>query len=75
MLFDRAYVDFARLFGLCVRGVFWVTRTKENIQLRVVKKRIPRRDGNILRDDEVVLKTGKSRGEYPQRLRRVTALV
>jgi hypothetical protein len=75
VLFDRAYVDFAHLFGLCVRGVFWVTRTKTNIQLRVVKKRIRKPVGNILRDDEVVLKTAQSRGEYPQRLRRVTALV
>lgn len=75
VLFDRAYVDFAHLFGLLVRGVFWVTRTKTNLQLRVVKKRLRRPAGKILRDDEVVLKNPASRGEYPNRLRRVTALV
>lgn len=75
VLFDRAYVDFAHLFGLCLRGVFWVTRTKENLKLRVVKKRLRRAAGKILRDDEVVLVTAHSRGEYPKRLRRVTALV
>jgi hypothetical protein len=75
VLFDRADVDFAHLFGLLVRGVFWVTRTKTNLQLRVVKKRLRRPAGKILRDDEVVLKNPESRGEYPNRLRRVTALV
>ena len=75
VLFDRAYVDFAHLFGLLVRGVFWVTRTKANLRFRVVKKRLRRPAGKILRDDEVVLINPKSRGEYPHRLRRVTALV
>lgn len=75
VIFDRAYVDFAHLFGLLLRGVFWVTRTKENMQFRVVKKRLRRPDGRILRDEEVVLVTPHSRGEYPNRLRRVTALV
>ena len=75
MLFDRAYVDFAHLFGLLVSGVFWVTRTKENVQFRVVKKRMRRRDGSILADDEVLLATKLSRGEYPNRMRRVSAEV
>lgn len=75
VIFDRAYIDFAHLFGLFLRGVCWVTRTKENLKLRVVKKRLRRPAGKILRDDEVVLITPHSRGEYPSRLRRVTALV
>lgn len=75
VLFDRAYVDFAHLFGLLIRGVFWVTRTKENLRLRVVAKRLSKPSGKILRDDEVVLINALSHGEYPNRLRRVTALV
>jgi len=75
VLFDRAYVDFAHLFGLLVRGVFWVTRTKDNLQFRVVKKRLRQREGSILADDEGVLVTKLSREEYPNRLRRVTAEV
>ncbi len=42
VLFDRAYLDFTHLFGLLVRGIFWVTRTKENVRLRVVKRRLRR---------------------------------
>lgn len=66
---------YTHLFGLMIRGVFWVTRTKDNVQLRVVKRRLRRREGPILADDEVVLVTKHSRGEYPNRLRRVTAEV
>jgi hypothetical protein len=31
--------------------------------------------GNILRDDEITLKTKKSKGHYPKRMRRIVALV
>lgn len=75
VIFDRAYVDFAHLFGMLLRGVLWVTRTKSNVQLRVVKRRLRRPQGCILRDDEVVLVTTDSRREYPNRLRRITARI
>jgi hypothetical protein len=75
VLFDRAYLDFAHLFGLLIRGVFWVTRTKDNVQFTVVKKRLLKPEGNILADEEVVLFQANTRGEYPNRMRRVTAWV
>jgi hypothetical protein len=75
VLFDKAYVDFAHLWDLGLRGVFWVTRAKEDLAYRVVKKRIKKPQGNILRDEEIVLTVFYSRQSYPQRLRRVEALV
>lgn len=75
VLFDKAYVDFSHLLDLLRRGVFWVTRAKDNLQCRVVKRRQWRRKGHILRDDWIVLTTEKSRGQYPEVLRRVVALV
>lgn len=75
VLFDRAYVDFAHLHELTRRGVSWVTRTKTNMKFRVVKKRIAKIEGNILRDDEIALIHAGSKAAYPQRLRRVLALV
>jgi hypothetical protein len=75
VLFDKAYVDFGHLFDLLKRGVFWVTRAKDNLQCRVVKRRQWRRKGRILRDDLILLKTSKSKAEYPEVLRRVVALV
>jgi hypothetical protein len=75
VIFDKAYVDFSHLFDLLQRGVWWVTRAKDNLQYRVVKKRLKQPDGNILRDDEIVLKVKASRAEYPARLRRIVARV
>jgi hypothetical protein len=75
VLFDKAYVDFGHLFDLLKRGIFWVTRAKDNLQCRVVKRLQWRRKGHILRDDLIVLKGDKSKGEYPEVLRRVVALV
>lgn len=74
-LFDRAYVHFAHLWALTGRGVFWVTRAKENLVFKV-KTRLPKHaDPRILRDDLVVLKGVKTARDYPQVLRRVTARV
>lgn len=74
-LFDKAYVNFEHLYALERRGVSWVTRAKDNMSFRVVKKLIRKPAGKILRDDLIVLKTPKSRKQYPARLRRVVMLV
>lgn len=69
-VFDKAYVHFEHLFSLTKLGVFWVTRAKDNMRYHVCKKR--KVSGNILRDDEVTL---KSKGYYPKRMRRIVASV
>ena len=75
VLFDKAYVHFAHLWALTGRGVFWVTRAKDNLVLKV-KKRLPAHaDPRILRDDLVGLKGLKAGRAYPQLVRRVTAKV
>ena len=73
-IFDKAYVDFAHLADLSLREVFWVTRAKDNLQYRVVRRLQHARAGNILRDDLIQL-TGPARKAYPVELRRVVALV
>jgi len=73
--FDRAYVAFAHLFDLFLRQVFWVTRAKEKIQFRVVRKLRRGRIGSIIRDDLVRLKNAVTRKDYPEFMRRVIALV
>ena len=75
VLFDRAYVDFAHLYDLGQRGVWWVTRAKESHQFRVVKKLLAKPAGKILRDDLVRLKVPATRAGHPAPLRRVVALV
>lgn len=75
VLFDKAYVDFDHLFDLHQRGVGWVSRAKDNLQYRVVRRRKVPAGGKILADEEIVLQVAASRESYPVRLRRVVALV
>ncbi len=75
VLFDKAYLDFVHLFLLTLRGVFWVTRAKDNLKCKVVKRLQRGRKGQILRDDLIRLKTPASQKDYPDVLRRVVALV
>ena len=74
IIFDKAYVDFAHLADLSLREVWWVTRAKDNLQYRVVRKLQHGRVGNIPRDDLIRL-TGPAAQHYPVELRRVVALV
>ena len=75
VVFDKAYVHFKNLFSLQERGIFWVTRAKDNISYHVCRRRLIKRSGNIIRDDEITLKTSKSKKQYPQRLRKIEAEV
>jgi len=72
-IFDKAYVHFANLFDLHLREIFWVTRAKDNMRYHVCKKR--KVSGNILRDDEVTLRSAGPKQDYPQRMRRILAMV
>lgn len=75
VIFDKAYVDFAHLWDLAARGIFWVSRAKDNLACRV-KKRLPKSsDPRILKDELVALKGPRVRQDYPGLLRRVTARV
>jgi hypothetical protein len=75
VIFDKAYVDFAHLADLCVRLVFWVTRAKDNLRFKVVRRYQYRAEGKILRDDLIRLKTKASRQAFPELMRRIVALV
>jgi hypothetical protein len=55
-LFDKGYVDFGHLRDLDERGVFWVTRAKENMVYEVVRKMPASKDAKILRDEVIVLR-------------------
>jgi hypothetical protein len=75
VIFDKAYLDLRHLFDLFKRGVSWVTRAKEGMNFRVVRRYQCGRVGNILRDDVVQMKSSASRRVYPAWLRRVIAWV
>jgi hypothetical protein len=75
VIFDKAYVWFLHLWQLAQRGVFWVSRPKDNLDYRVKRRRLKKPQGKILRDDEIVLRGPKSKRLYPGVLRRVVVLV
>ena len=73
VVFDKAYLDFAHLFDLFERGVFWVTRAKDNIACEVLHT-LPVA-GRILRDEIIALSNATVLADYPELMRRITALV
>src|SRR6058998_4426378 len=75
VIFDKAYLDLLHLFELFKRWVNWVTRAKEGMNFRVVRRYQRGRVGNILRDDVVQMKSSASRRLYPAWLRRIVAMV
>jgi hypothetical protein len=72
-LFDKGYVDFGHLGDLDERGVFWVTRAKENMVYEVVRKMPVSKDPKILRDEVIVL--SHENKPAPELMRRVVARV
>ena len=73
VVFDKAYLDFAHLFDLLKRGVFWVTRAKDNMVYEVLHA-LPV-SGRILRDEIIALSNATAQADYPELMRRITALV
>ena len=71
-IFDRAYVDFIHLGVLNDDGVFWVTRSKESLCFRVVKRLPKRGNKRIFGDELVVPKNKDSRANHPQPIRRLS---
>lgn len=72
-LFDRGYVDYCHLRDLDERGVFWVTRPRDNMDFNVVRYLPLAPQTNILEDAIIVLNNVKR--PAPKLMRRVVALV
>ena len=68
---DRAYVDFERLHVFHVGGAFFVTRTKQGIQLRRRCSHPIDATTGVRSDHTVVLASAASRKHYPDPLRRI----
>lgn len=75
VIFDKAYVAFDHLADLTRRGVWWVTRAKDNMQYQVVRKLKTTDNPRILSDEVIRLTGGKTQKEYPHEFRRVKAVI
>jgi hypothetical protein len=73
VIFDKAYLDFDHLWDLDLRGVFWVTRAKENMNYQVLEKMPLSKDEKILRD-EIIELTNPNK-PAPELMRRIVAIV
>ena len=71
VIFDKAYVDFEHLWDLEERGVFWVTRGKENLQFEVMECYPVQKGGKIVSDELVGLKNAGSQQAYPADLKMI----
>lgn len=58
VVFDKAYVDFDHLADLDARGVWWVTRAKDNMSFRV-RRNLIKDEGKIVRDQMVQIEGGR----------------
>jgi hypothetical protein len=70
-LFDRAYLDFARLYRLHQAQAFFVTRAKRNFRFRYLASRSVARATGVRSDQTIRLYGFDSNQSYPDRLRRV----
>ncbi len=75
VLFDRGYQWFAHFRELTQRGVFFVTRARDDLRFQVKNRRPRGRDPRIVADELVVATGTWVAGDYPGVLRRVTARV
>lgn len=75
VVFDKAYAVFGHLYDLTGRGVWWVTRARDNLQCRTVERLKTTDNPRIVSDEIIELTVAHSQRAYPQRLRRVVALV
>jgi len=73
VIFDKAYVDYDHLYHLDFRGIFWVTRAKDNLAYKVLKTNPVK--GNVISDQEIELITTSSQKKYPKSFRLIRAMV
>jgi IS4 transposase len=70
-VFDRAYLDFARLYRLHQAQGFFVTRAKRNFRFRYLDSRPVERATGVHSDQIIRLYGFYSKQSYPERLRRI----
>lgn len=71
VVFDKAYVDFVHLNELDERGVFWVSRAKDNMQYRVLEELATPSHRCILRDQIIELTGYRTQTNYEGKILRL----
>jgi IS4 transposase len=70
-IFDRGYLDFARLYRIHQSSAFFVTRAKSNFEFHRLRSQPVDKSTGVLSDQIIRLKGFYSRQSYPEKSRRV----
>ena len=70
-VFDRGYLDFARLFRLAEAGAFFVIRSKTNTRFTVSRSHAVDTSTGLRCDQRIRLCTARGKRSYPETLRRI----
>jgi putative transposase len=73
VVFDRGYTDYQSYANHCRKGVYFVTRLKNNAQFRIVERRSVKKYKNILSDHTISFTGYYSHKKCPMRLRKIRA--
>lgn len=70
-VFDRGYLDFARLYKLHQTGAFFVTRAKRGMDARRVYSAKTDRANGVICDQSIAMNGRFTSANYPEHLRRI----
>lgn len=70
-VFDKAYVDFYRLYRMTIAGATFVTRMKRNAKFKIVARAKIKKAKGIRSDHTIILSNYYSSKEYPEKLRKI----
>ena len=71
---DKAYIDFARLYGIHKSLAFFVTRAKRNFNFKRLYSHPRDKKAGIRSDQTVMLRSCHAGIDYPEKLRRISYL-
>lgn len=71
IVMDRAYIDFKLWAKWITQGMFFVTRLRHDLSIKVIEDRVVPRNRNIIRDQLISLVSLQGQRECPFPLRRI----
>jgi hypothetical protein len=70
-IMDRGYVDYKRLYKIHLRGAFFVTRAKDNMNYRRLYSNTRDIADGVLYDQSIRLNNHYASKDYPEKMRRI----
>jgi Domain of unknown function (DUF4372)/Transposase DDE domain len=71
LVMDKAYIDFNRLWKLNQDNITFVIRAKDNMDYKVIGRKVVNKTTGIICDQTILLKGIKTSQNYPEVLRRI----